>query len=79
VEWKRDAATFTLVDGHLTFAQPVAGRVLAAYFEGQGKIQLQPPTPALQHQIARFAGGPVLQDEFKEAVFFFTDDSWQQL
>ncbi len=79
VEWQRDAATFTLVDGHLTFAQPVAGRVLAAYFEGQGKIQLKPPTSALQHQIARFAGGPVLQDEFKEAVFFFTDDSWEQL
>ena len=79
VEWQRDAATFTLLDGHLTFAQPVAGRVLAAYFEGQGKIQLKPPTSALQHQIARFAGGPVLQDEFKEAVFFFTDDSWEQL
>lgn len=41
VDWQRDAATFTLPDGHLTFAQPVAGRVLAAHFEGQGKIQCQ--------------------------------------
>jgi hypothetical protein len=79
VEWQRDAATFTFVDGHLSFAEPVAGRVLAAYFEGSGRIRLKPPTPALQHQIARFAGGPILEDEFKQAVFFFTDDSWGQL
>ena len=79
VEWQCDAATFTFVDGHLTFAEPVAGRVLAAYFEGKGTIRLKPPTPALQRQIARFAGGPTLQDEFKQAVFFFTDGSWEQL
>ena len=79
VAWRRDAATFTFKDGHLTFAEPVGGRVLAAYFEGQGSIQIQAPTPALQHQLARFAGGPVLEDDFKQAVFFFTDDSASQL
>jgi len=79
VDWQRDAATFTFVDGHLTFAEPVAGHVVAAYFEGQGKIQIKAPTPALQHQLARFGGSTTLQDEFKRAVFFFTDDSWEQL
>ena len=69
VEWQRDAATFTFVDGHITLAEPVAGRVVAAYFEGQGKIQIKAPTPALQHQLARYGGEPTLQDEFKQAVF----------
>jgi hypothetical protein len=79
VSWQRDAATFTFEDGHLTLAEPVGGRVLAAYFEGQGSIEIQPPTPALQHQLARFAGGPAFKDEFTQAVFFFTDDSASQL
>jgi hypothetical protein len=75
VVWTRDAATFTFHDGHLTFAAPVADHVLAAYFEGQGSIQIDPPTPQLRRQIARFADGPALKDDFKQAVFFFTDDS----
>jgi hypothetical protein len=79
VDWKRDAATFTFVDGRLTFAQPVAGRVLAAVFEGHGRIELKPPTETEQHQLARHTKSPELADEFKQAVFFFTDDSWSQL
>ena len=79
VVWARDAATFTLRDGHLTLAEPVGGRVLAAYFEGQGAVRIQAPTPTLQHQLARFTGGPALEDDFKQAVFFFTDDSHAQL
>jgi hypothetical protein len=47
-EWQRDAATFTFVDGHLSFAEPVAGRVLAAYFKGNGTVQIKAPTPALR-------------------------------
>src|SRR5690242_12124592 len=36
VEWKRDAATFRFVNGRITLAAPVGGRVVAAYFEGGG-------------------------------------------
>ena len=79
LEWKRDAATFTFLDGRLTFAQPLAGHVLAAVFEGRGRIELKPPTQIEQHQLARFTKSPELADEFKQAVFFFTDDSWSQL
>jgi len=79
VVWKRDAATFTLREGHLTFAEAVAGHVVAAVFEGQGSIELNPPTSTEMHQIARFTGGPGLTDQFHEAVFFFTDDSWAEL
>lgn len=79
VVWKRDAATFTLREGHLTFAEPVAGHVVAAVFEGQGSIELKPPTGTEMHQIGRFTRGSGLTDQFHEAVFFFTDDSWAEL
>ncbi|PYV08739.1 MAG: hypothetical protein DMG23_12820 [Acidobacteria bacterium] len=79
VVWKRDAGTFTFREGRLTFAAPVAGRVLAAVFEGQGTFTLNPPTPIDQHQIARYAKSPKLEDNFREAVFFFTDQSWDEL
>jgi hypothetical protein len=78
-EWKRDAATFTFIDGRLTFAQPVAGHVVAAVFDGRGRIEIKPPTEIEQHQLARHTKMPELVDEFKQAVFFFTDDSWSQL
>jgi hypothetical protein len=78
-EWKCDAATFTFIDGRLSFAQPVAGHVVAAVFEGRGRIELKPPTEIEQHQLARHTKMPELVDEFKQAVFFFTDDSWSQL
>jgi Peptidase family M1 domain len=79
VVFDRDAGKFTFLDGRLTFAAPVGGRVLAAYFTGHGIFELDPPTPIGQHQIARFTGGPRLRDGFQRAVFFFTDDSYAQL
>ncbi len=79
VDWKRDAATFTFIDGRLTFAEPVAGHVVAAVFEGRGHIELKPPTEIEHHQLARHTKIPELVDEFEQAVFFFTDDSWSQL
>src|SRR5690348_9731897 len=77
--WKRDAATFTFQDGKIAFAAPVAGRVLAAVFTGRGAFELDPPTAIDQRQIARFAKGPKLQDDFREVVFFFTYNSWDEL
>lgn len=79
VVFHRDAATFTFKDGELTLAAPVAGRIVAAVFRGDATFELDPPTAIEQHQIARFAGQPKLVDTFKQAVFFFTDDSWSQL
>ncbi len=79
VVWKRDAATFTFRQGRLTFAAPVGGRIVAAVFTGQGSFSLDPPTPIAQRQLARFTKTPKLEDDFREAVFFFTDNSWEEL
>lgn len=78
-EWKKDAATFHFSNGQMTLAAPVAGRVLGAVFKGDGRFELDPPTPAEKHQIARFAKSPKLDDTFHQAVFFFTDDSPREL
>ena len=75
VTWKKDAATFHFTNGQLTLAAPVAGRVLGAVFTGDGSFELNPPTPAEKHQIARFAKGPKLVDTFHKVVFLFTDGS----
>lgn len=77
--WKRDAATFTFKSGRMTFAAPVDGRVVAAVFNGDATFELDPPTVIEQHQVARFTGQPRVAEAFKQAVFFFTDDSWEQL
>jgi hypothetical protein len=79
VVFRRDAATFTFISGRITFAAPVAGRVLAAQFQGEGKFELEPPTAVDQRQISRFTGKPKVEDTFREAVFFFTDDSFAEL
>ena len=79
VVWKRDAATFTFMDGRIVFAAPVEGHVVAAAFEGRGTFELNPPTAIDQHQISRFTKATRLQDAFRQAVFFFTDDSWAEL
>ncbi|MDE3179530.1 MAG: hypothetical protein KGM47_07700 [Acidobacteriota bacterium] len=77
--WKRDAATFLFKDGRITFAAPVAGRVVAAVFNGDAEFRLDPPSTAEQQQMVRYTGKPVLTKDFKQAVFFFTDNSWLQL
>lgn len=79
VVWKRDAATFTFQTGNLTFGAPVAGRVVAAVFNGDATFELDPPTGIDKHQMSRFTGQPNLVDNFKHAVFFFTDDSFAEL
>ena len=79
VTFKRDAGTFTFKEGHLTLAKPVAGRVVAAVFTGEGIFELDPPTDMDRRQISRFTKEPKLEDGFREAVFFFTDDSWKAL
>jgi len=79
VVWKRDSGTFTFKDGQLTFATPVAGHVVAAVFTGQATFELDPPTAIDRNQIERFTKEPKLEETFREAAFFFTDNTWDEL
>jgi len=79
VVFQRDSATFTFLSGRITFAAPVGGHILAAHFRGEGTFELQPPSDIDRRQMARYTGSPYLKDTFQEAVFFFTDDSMEEL
>ncbi len=76
---KRDSATFTFLDGRITFAAPVAGRVLAMEFQGEGIFELNPPSLLDRRQLSRFSRSDGLKDTFREAVFYFTDDTYEEL
>jgi hypothetical protein len=79
VIFKRDAANFTFLTGRIAFAAPIGGRVLAAKFSGEGKFEIEPPSAIDQRQLARFAKSPKLEDTFSEAVFYFTDDTYEEM
>jgi hypothetical protein len=79
VVFKRDAATFTFASGRIAFAAPVSGHVVAAKFQGEGIFELEPPANVDKRQISRVAKGPKLTDTFREAVFYFTDDTFAEL
>ncbi len=79
ISWKKDAAVFTFKNGRLTFAAPVAGHVVAAVFTGEATFEIDPPDPIDRQQISRYGEDGKLVDTFREATFFFTDNSWEEL
>ncbi len=75
----RDRIRITLVSGTLWLAPPVAGVQFAAEFRGQGRVQVTPPNPLEAHQLVVFTGKPILEMEFSEAVFTFSDQTAEEL
>ena len=75
---KRDAGTFTLT-GTLTFLAPVRGKVTGAVFFGHGKFDLTPPIDVQKKSLAELTKGPDLHEEFEEAVFRFTDGTYDEV
>jgi len=75
---KRDAATFTLT-GTLTFLAPVNGKVTGAVFFGTGTLELIPPIEVERKSIAELTKEPALHDQFDQAVFRFTDGTYEDL
>lgn len=75
---KRDAATFTLT-GTLTFLAPVRGKVTGAVFFGRGTLELIPPIEVERKSLSELTKEPGLHEEFDQAVFRFTDDTYEEL
>src|SRR5262245_918199 len=59
---RRDAMTLTLAEGVLHFSQPVGGRVMGAWFEGSGTLEVTPPNAVDRRLLADRYGRP----EFEE-------------
>ena len=81
---QREDAKFFFTDGHLIFAKPVLGRVVAALFlatnpSDTGELLLMPPDPAERQSTARFLGETILNEKFRNAMLFFTDDTAEEL
>ena len=77
---EREDFKFYFSDGRLIFARPVAGRTLAALFiadssSDEGELILIPPTRRERHSLNRFTSQPVLNEKFRQAMMFFTDDT----
>lgn len=77
---EREDVKLYFTDGHLIFGRKVHGRDIAAAFVASGpadigEVLLIPPTPGERRSVARFLDETVLNEKFRTAVFFFTDDT----
>src|SRR6267378_705579 len=76
---RRDALSITLNLGLIAFLEPVREKVTGAVFIGNGEIVAIPPNSIEKQQIYKFTGLPVLNETFQNAVFHFTDDTFEQI
>lgn len=77
---EREDVKLYFTDGHLIFAKPVLGRTIAALFLATeqtdiGEILVIPPTRAERQSLTRFLGETILNEKFRNAMMFFTDDT----
>ncbi len=77
---EREDVKLYFTDGHLIFAKPVLGRTIAALFLATeqtdvGEILVIPPTPAERQSLSRFLDETILNEKFRNAMMFFTDDT----
>lgn len=77
-ELKRDAGIFTLT-GVLTFLAPVNGRVTGAAFFGHGTFEMVPPIEVERKSLAELTKEQALHEEFDEALFRFTDNTYEEV
>ena len=76
---QRDLARLILRSGTLGFAQPVNGRVLQAAFRGSGSLSLGPKLPLEIQQLKFHTGAEEFQVDFSEAVFIFSDSTYDDI
>ena len=81
---EREDVKFYFTDGLLIFGEPVAGRVATALFIADepvdtGELLVIPPTRRERQSLARFVKETVLNEKFRTAMLFFTDDTAEML
>ncbi len=73
VEIVRDHVHIRLASGTIQFFRPVNGIVFAAAFDGNGRIDIDPPNPNEAQQLRLFIKQDKMSLTFSEAEFTFTD------
>jgi Peptidase family M1 domain len=76
---KRDAGTFHLNAGTLCFVPPVNGKVTGAVFNGEGVFVLIPPTDSERASLKLLTKGDEFSETFSQAVFRFTDSTYDEI
>ncbi len=77
---QREDVKFFFTDGHIIFAKPALERTLGALFVASepadiGEVLVVPPDSAERQSAARFLGETILNEKFRNAMLFFTDDT----
>jgi hypothetical protein len=75
----RDVATFHLRSGAICFVAPVAGKVTGAVFVGDGEFVLDPRAASEIASLKLLTKGSEFVETFTQAVFRFTDSSYEEL
>lgn len=76
---QRDRIRITLASGTIAFMQPAGQAVFGAVFVGRGRAQAEPPNPNEMGQLRLFTGKDALDMEFTQAVFVFTDGTFEEV
>jgi hypothetical protein len=76
---ERDRIHITLESGTLHFTQPVNGIVCGAVFHGSGHLQMSPPNSLESQQLELFVKQDGVNLSFSEAVFAFTDKTFDEI
>jgi Peptidase family M1 domain len=76
---RRDPFTITFDRGQIIFLRPVGDLVTGLYFWGSGTIVGIPPTKTERQQLNLFTGSPVLNEHFREALIWFSDNTYDEL
>ena len=76
---RRDSFTLNFERGRMIFLKPVDGVVTGLLFRGEGTIIFRPPNKIERQQLNLFAGSPLMNEHFAEAVLRFTDNTYEEL
>jgi len=76
---KKDIAEFTLLSGNMYRIKTVEERCFAMFFKGNGTFRLQTDDAIEKQQLMRFSGHDDGRMYFKEALFLFTDSTYDKL
>jgi hypothetical protein len=75
----RDAGTFHLRSGVICFVAPVAGKVTGAVFVGDGNFIVATPLRSEIASLRLFTGESEFSETFSQAVFRFTDSTYDEI
>ena len=75
----RDRIRITLAEGVIHFLEPSGGVVYGAEFHGRGRVQVQLPNALEVQQLRLFVEQDTLDLEFSDAVFVFSDATYQEI